>query len=267
MEKIRDRKKRGKKSSSGGTQDDVSTTSRDSNNSSNSNSNTSLPSIAASSTTSTTATTMNYTTSTAAATGNMRLPMSDKRALFQEKVRQSNEACQNADFQRAIRLYTEALDLDPANHILYSNRSAAHVKLKDFERALTDAIKARELNPKWPKAYYRQGVALQCLGRHADALAAFSSGLAQDPKSLQLLAGLVEAAVKSPLKDNFEPTYKQLVSMNLDKSPFVIISVIGQELLAAGYHASSLVVLESALKIGKVVVVVDVVFCDWVFIH
>lgn len=139
------------KSSSGGTQDDVSTTSRDSNNSSNSNSNTSLPSIAASSTTSTAAATMNYTTSTAAAAGNVRLPMSDKRALFQEKVRQSNEACQNADFQRAIRLYTEALDLDPANHILYSNRSAAHVKLKDFERALTDAIKARELNPKWPK--------------------------------------------------------------------------------------------------------------------
>ncbi|KAK4288356.1 hypothetical protein Pmani_038610 [Petrolisthes manimaculis] len=50
------------------------------------------------------------------------------------------------------------------------------------------------------RAYYRQGVALQCLGRHADALAAFSSGLAQDPKSLQLLAGLVEAAMKSPLR-------------------------------------------------------------------
>ncbi|XP_038059713.1 tetratricopeptide repeat protein 28-like isoform X2 [Patiria miniata] len=106
---------------------------------------------------------------------------------------------------------------------------------------------------KWQpkkKAYYRQGTALQCLGRHADALAAFSSGLAQDPKSLQLLAGLAEAALKSPLKDTFEPTYRQLQSMKLDKSPFVIISVIGQELLAAGYHASSLVVLESALKIG-----------------
>ena len=50
------------------------------------------------------------------------------------------------------------------------------------------------------QAYYRQGVALQCLGRHADALAAFASGLAQDPKSLQLLAGLVEATIKSPLK-------------------------------------------------------------------
>ena len=80
------------------------------------------------------------------------------------------------------------------------------------------------------QGYYREGVALQCLGRHAEALAAFSSGLAQvqtiptkmirfedcndgeyadyddwivnlqDPKSLQLLAGLVEAAMKSPLR-------------------------------------------------------------------
>ncbi|XP_070572636.1 tetratricopeptide repeat protein 28-like isoform X2 [Ptychodera flava] len=100
------------------------------------------------------------------------------------------------------------------------------------------------------KAYYRQGVALQCLGRHADALAAFSSGLAQDPKSLQLLGGLVDAAMKSPLKATLEPTYRQLEKMKLEKSPFVVIAVIGQELLAAGYHSSSLVVLESALKIG-----------------
>ena len=50
------------------------------------------------------------------------------------------------------------------------------------------------------QAYYRQGVALQCLGRHAEGLAAFSNGLAQDPKSVQLLAGLIEAAMKSPLK-------------------------------------------------------------------
>ncbi|KAL0183188.1 hypothetical protein M9458_022563, partial [Cirrhinus mrigala] len=46
-------------------------------------------------------------------------------------------------------------------------------------------------------AYFRQGVALQYLGRHADALAAFASGLAQDPKSLQLLVGMVEAAMNA----------------------------------------------------------------------
>lgn len=53
------------------------------------------------------------------------------------------------------------------------------------------------------QAYFRQGVALQYLGRHADALAAFASGLAQDPKSLQLLVGMVEAAMKSPLRGTF----------------------------------------------------------------
>lgn len=56
------------------------------------------------------------------------------------------------------------------------------------------------------QAYFRQGVALQYLGRHADALAAFASGLAQDPKSLQLLVGMVEAAMKSPLRGKLRPT-------------------------------------------------------------
>ncbi|XP_051973270.1 tetratricopeptide repeat protein 28 isoform X3 [Xyrauchen texanus] len=106
---------------------------------------------------------------------------------------------------------------------------------------------------KWQprkKAYFRQGVALQYLGRHADALAAFASGLAQDPKSLQLLVGMVEAAMKSPLRESLEPTYQQLQKMKLDKSPFVVVSVIGQELLTASHHGASVVVLEAALKIG-----------------
>lgn len=62
------------------------------------------------------------------------------------------------------------------------------------------------------QAYFRQGVALQYLGRHADALAAFASGLAQDPKSLQLLVGMVEAAMKSPMRGEslFSNTTRQL---------------------------------------------------------
>ncbi|XP_062372772.1 tetratricopeptide repeat protein 28-like [Sardina pilchardus] len=106
---------------------------------------------------------------------------------------------------------------------------------------------------KWQprkKAYFRQGVALQYLGRHADALAAFASGLAQDPKSLQLLVGMVEAAMKSPMRESLEPTYQQLQKMKLDRSPFVVVSVIGQELLSAGHHQASVVVLEAALRIG-----------------
>lgn len=104
------------------------------------------------------------------------LPVAN-RALFLEKVRQSNAACQNGDFATAVALYTDALALDPTNYILYSNRSAAHLKQGQFSRALQDANKAKELCPQWGKAYFRQGVALQCLRRYGEALAALSSGL------------------------------------------------------------------------------------------
>ena len=45
------------------------------------------------------------------------------KALFLEKVRQSNSACQAGDFDTAISLYSEAIAMDKNNHILYSNRS------------------------------------------------------------------------------------------------------------------------------------------------
>lgn len=82
--------------------------------------------------------------------GTSSLPAANK-TLFLDKVRQSNAACQGGDYTKAVVLYTDALQLDPTNHILYSNRSAAHLKMGQFQQALQDATKARDLNPKWPK--------------------------------------------------------------------------------------------------------------------
>ncbi|KAK6313167.1 hypothetical protein J4Q44_G00165140 [Coregonus suidteri] len=73
------------------------------------------------------------------------------KAEFMERVQQSNEACQRGDFQAAVSLYGDALRADPQNCILYSNRSAALLKLGRYEASLDDAVKACLLNPKWPK--------------------------------------------------------------------------------------------------------------------
>ncbi|XP_033748780.1 tetratricopeptide repeat protein 28-like isoform X2 [Pecten maximus] len=100
------------------------------------------------------------------------------------------------------------------------------------------------------KAYLREGVALQHLGQHGDALAALSSGLAQDSANSQLLSGLVDTALKSPLKEKLGPVFHQLQKLKLNQSPFVIISVIGQELLASGHYSASVTMLEAALTIG-----------------
>ena len=50
---------------------------------------------------------------------------------------------------------------------------------------------------------------------------------------------LTEQLTTIDIAVNLEPTYRQLETMHLDKSPFIIISVIGQELLAqAKYNAA-----------------------------
>ena len=50
-----------------------------------------------------------------------------------------------------MALYTDALEVDPENHVLLTNRAAAHLKLGQLDLSLTDAVKARELHPKWGK--------------------------------------------------------------------------------------------------------------------
>lgn len=73
------------------------------------------------------------------------------QALFLQKVRQASEAVNNGDFRRAVQAYTEAITLDPSNHILYTNRAAAYFKLHHYRESQQDALASRQLNPKWTK--------------------------------------------------------------------------------------------------------------------
>jgi len=53
--------------------------------------------------------------------------------------------------QKAVELFTQAIELDPQNHILFSNRSGAYAGLKDFQKAFEDANQTVTLKPDWPK--------------------------------------------------------------------------------------------------------------------
>ena len=64
---------------------------------------------------------------------------------------QGNTSLKNGDMRTAIKLYTEAIELDPTNHVLYSNRSLALCKARQYERALQDAEKSIQLKANWTK--------------------------------------------------------------------------------------------------------------------
>ncbi|KRZ89094.1 Stress-induced-phosphoprotein 1 [Trichinella sp. T8] len=97
-----------------------------------------------------------------------------------------NIALSQENYAEAIDLYTKAIKLDPNNYILYSNRSAAHAKNKNYDEALADAEKTIELKPDWAKGYSRKAAALSLLGKGVDAIYTLSTGLHYDPANIQL---------------------------------------------------------------------------------
>ncbi|KAL9952289.1 hypothetical protein ACROYT_G039524 [Oculina patagonica] len=117
-----------------------------------------------------------------------------KAAQFKDK---GNAFLQAGDFTKAIECYTEAIVLDPSNHVFYSNRSAAYAKDQKYEQALTDAKKCVELKPDWGKGYSRLGAALSFLKRYDEAEKAYSKGLQLDPNNAQLKSGLEEARAQA----------------------------------------------------------------------
>ena len=52
---------------------------------------------------------------------------------------QGNKAFQAKDYDKAIELFSQALDLDSNNWVLWSNRSAAKAGKKQWAAALEDA--------------------------------------------------------------------------------------------------------------------------------
>jgi tetratricopeptide (TPR) repeat protein len=101
-----------------------------------------------------------------------------------------NEAFQAGDVELAIRFFSQALDIDPDNHIIYSNRSAAYMKADSKSKALYDAEKCVQLAPNWAKGYNRLGAAQQSLKRFDAAMESFKKGIELEPNNKTLWAAL-----------------------------------------------------------------------------
>lgn len=100
--------------------------------------------------------------------------------------------------------FTEAIEADPSNHVLYSNRSGAYASLKDFDKALEDANKITELKADWAKGWGRKGAALHGVGNLVDAIDAFEHALSLEPTNAQAKSGLesVRRAVAAEAKED-----------------------------------------------------------------
>ncbi|XP_050275159.1 uncharacterized protein LOC126717456 [Quercus robur] len=118
-------------------------------------------------------------------------PEAKKKAA--EAKSRGDDAFKRKDYHMAIDSYTQAIDLDPTDATLLSNRSLCWIRLDQAEHALDDAKACRALRPDWPKACYREGAALRLLQRFDEAANSFYEGVQLDPENKELVNAFREA--------------------------------------------------------------------------
>ncbi|VVA12921.1 PREDICTED: ankyrin-1 [Prunus dulcis] len=118
-------------------------------------------------------------------------PEAKKKAA--EAKSRGDDAFKTKDYNMAIDAYTQAIDMDPTDGTLFSNRSLCWMRLGQPEYALADAKACRALKPDWAKACYREGAALRLLQKFDEAANSFYEGVRLDPENQALVDAFREA--------------------------------------------------------------------------
>lgn len=92
----------------------------------------------------------------------------------------------------ALEAYDVAITLDSQNHIYFYHKYVIFIKfrsvvfhiLHDYVECWKNAMKAIELNSSFAPGHNMCGMALVCLHRYREAVEAYSSAIALDPKYL-----------------------------------------------------------------------------------
>ncbi|KAF4585384.1 TPR Domain containing protein [Ophiocordyceps camponoti-floridani] len=122
------------------------------------------------------------TSASASSSASASKPSSEKPSESQKKEAEGlkskgNAAMAQKQYQQAITLYSQALDLDPTNAVFLSNRAAAHSAAKDHSSAKQDAEAAVAIDPSYTKAWSRLGLARFALGDAKGAMEAYAKGI------------------------------------------------------------------------------------------
>lgn len=110
-------------------------------------------------------------------------------AKAEEEKEKGNEYFKKGDFSTAIKHYTEAINRNPDDPKLYSNRAACYTKLAAFDLGLKDCDTCCKLDDKFIKGWIRKGKILQGMQQPSKALSAYQKALELDASNAEALEG------------------------------------------------------------------------------
>lgn len=122
-----------------------------------------------------------------------------------------NELFKAGKFSEAVEKYSRGLEIEPDNHLLFSNRSLAHCSAGNYENAINDAKKCIELMPSFVKGYYRLANAYMQAGQIEEAQSALADGYKIDPNNgeLKKLEKRIQPSTTSEQKELDAATRKE----------------------------------------------------------
>jgi tetratricopeptide (TPR) repeat protein len=88
--------------------------------------------------------------------------------------------------EEALALYEKAISFNkrlPSAAPIYTNKATCLILLGKYQDALEAAQIAKELDPNWSKAYYREAQAFEGLKEYGDAAASYFEALKLDPSN------------------------------------------------------------------------------------
>ncbi|KAG9067809.1 hypothetical protein KI688_011397 [Linnemannia hyalina] len=127
-------------------------------------------------------------------------PTAEQKKNAEDLKVAGNRKVNEKEYAEAIRLYGEAIVLNPKNAVYYANRAAAYSQMGDHQNAITDSLKAAEVDPSYSKAYSRLGHAYFSVGKYNEAVTAYEKGLALEPNNATMKSSLATARTKA--RDN-----------------------------------------------------------------
>ena len=135
-----------------------------------------------------------------------QLSAADEQAAIRLAAEANSKTTNEKDFYEAIKLYGNAIQLNPNDYRFYLNRSFCYAQLELYQLALDDAQQAIRLSPKLAKCYYRKGQALFGLKKYLEAEKSFLEVLKLEPNCSETDQEL------------FQVRKSALVSLNYDEN-------------------------------------------------
>ena len=135
------------------------------------------------------------------------------RAILEALVNRGLAHAQKGDNDKAVADYSEGLQLNPRDEILYYNRGNAWFAMGDLDRAVADYTEALRLDPRNLWALGNRGKTYAARGEHVRAVADFTRILQLDPHSVKALADRAAAQFDLGRTDCAIADYTQAIKL------------------------------------------------------